>query len=47
MKTKYNQPIVEVIGLKPSCVLLAGSPGATPSWSGSPIEDNGVQEDAR
>lgn len=45
MKMNYNQPIVEVIGLKPSNVLLAGS--ITPSWSGDPIDTGGVQEEAR
>ena len=45
MKMKYNQPIVEVIGLKPSCAILAGS---VPTFSGVSIPDEGgPQGDAR
>ena len=48
MKTKYNQPIVEVIGLKSSCALLAGSAGSvTPTFDNNTIQTGGEQIEAR
>lgn len=48
MKMNYNQPIVEVIDLKLSCALLAGSGGSvTPTFDNNTIQTGGEQIEAR
>ena len=48
MKTNYIKPVVETLIMSASTSLMqAASGGGTPSFSGTPIEDNGIQGDAR
>lgn len=48
MKQNYRKPVVETLIMTAAISLMqAASGGSTPSFNGTPIEDNGIQGDAR
>lgn len=48
MKMNYSTPVVQANDMVPACSIMQAVSSGTPSWSGTPIpNDGGPQGDAR